>query len=97
MKLGNTIKELRKAKGFNQSQLAEIAKISQTALSQIESDNRFPSQVTLENICNALGTKPSAVYILSATLDDVPDENKETFNTVFPQIKSLLEKIFISQ
>jgi len=95
MKLGKTIKEIRKSKGLNQAQLAEKSGISQTALSQIESDKRFPNQITLQNLCNALGTKPSAIYILSATIDDVPEENKETFNTVFPQIKSLLEKIFI--
>lgn len=96
MKIGNTIKEIRKSKGFNQAELAEKAGITQTALSQIENDKKFPNQNTLKGISDALDTTPSALYILSATIDDVPDKNKDTFNAVFPQLKGLLEKLFIS-
>ena len=36
-KIGESLRELREVKGFNQEQLAEIMKISRTTISKIES------------------------------------------------------------
>ncbi|TDS14716.1 helix-turn-helix domain-containing protein [Sphingobacterium paludis] len=96
MKIGNTIKGLRKSQGLNQSELSEKAGITQTALSQIEGNKKFPSQNTLEAISAALGVTNAAIYIMSATVDDVPAENRETFKKVYPSLKNMLEELFIS-
>lgn len=37
LKLGETIKEIRGKRGYNQEQLAEIMKVSRTTISKIES------------------------------------------------------------
>lgn len=46
--LGKRIKELRKAQGISQQQLAELANIDQRNLSHIECGDTFPSRVLLE-------------------------------------------------
>jgi transcriptional regulator with XRE-family HTH domain len=37
IKMGETIREIREKKGYNQEQLAEIMKVSRTTISKIES------------------------------------------------------------
>lgn len=37
IKIGETIREMREKKGYNQEQLAEIMKVSRTTISKIES------------------------------------------------------------
>lgn len=96
MKIGKTIRDLRKSKNLNQSELSSFTGITQTALSQIESDKKFPNQGTLERISKALGVTPAAIYIMSASEDDVPEENRKTFNKVYPGLKQMLEELFIS-
>lgn len=51
--LGKRIKELRKAQGISQQQLAEIANIDQRNLSHVECGDTFPSRALLD-IANAL-------------------------------------------
>ncbi len=97
MKIGKTIKDLRKSKALSQSELSGKAGITQTALSQIEGDKKFPSQSTLEALSAALGVTNAAIYVMSATVDDVPAENKETFNKLYPSIKNMLEELFIKK
>ena len=46
--LGKRIKELRKAQGISQQQLAELANIDQRNLSHIECGDTFPSRALLE-------------------------------------------------
>ena len=46
--LGKRIKELRKAQGISQQQLAELASIDQRSLSHIECGDTFPSKVLLD-------------------------------------------------
>ena len=51
MDIGNVIKELRKEKGLNQTDFAELIGITQTALSQIETGFARPNPGTLKGIC----------------------------------------------
>lgn len=46
--LGKRIKELRKAQGISQQQLAERANIDQRSLSHIECGDTFPSRALLD-------------------------------------------------
>lgn len=48
--LGQRIKEIRKQKGYNQSQLAEIVEVDPKHLSRIESGVNFPSLVLLDKM-----------------------------------------------
>jgi len=58
-RLGNRIRELRKAKGWRQIDLAEHSGISKNHLSELEQGNREIGLLTLEAIAGALGTTSS--------------------------------------
>ena len=54
VKVGEKIKKLRKKNGLSQEQLATIAKLDLTSISEIESGLRNPSLKTLHKISLAL-------------------------------------------
>ena len=56
MELGETIRELRIARGLTQEELADRAELSKGFISQIERDITSPSITTLENLLICLGT-----------------------------------------
>lgn len=95
MDIGKTIKTLRQAQNYNQSELAELAGITQTSLSQIESGKKRPNKSTLDRICEVLNINESALYILSMSKDDIPNQNRQTYEKIFPSIKEMLEKMFL--
>lgn len=90
MNIGNAIRTLRKDKGYNQTLLAEKAKISLNALSQIERGETFPKKETLNNICEALDTKPNYLLFLSIDEDDVKEDKKEVFKLLYEPLKKLI-------
>lgn len=57
MGIGAKIKSLRKKKGLKQIELAKMAGISNTYLSDIEKGRTEPSIKTLTKIANALGVE----------------------------------------
>jgi len=52
--LGQRIRKARAAKGWNQRQLAEAAKIDKAVISRVESGSREPSLPTLHKLRDAL-------------------------------------------
>jgi transcriptional regulator with XRE-family HTH domain len=52
--LGETLKRLRKEKGYTQEKLAELAKIDPTTIIAIENARRNPTFITLSKLANAL-------------------------------------------
>jgi len=59
--LGERIKELRKARGWRQIDLAAHSGISKNHISELEKGNREIGLINLEAIAGALDTKPSAL------------------------------------
>ena len=59
------IKEMRKARGWTQVDLAKRAGITQAALSLIESGKQFPSGETLLNLADAFGAATKRLKQLS--------------------------------
>lgn len=59
--LGKRIKELRKAQGISQQQLAEIANIDQRNLSHVECGDTFPSRALLD-IAKALNIELGQLF-----------------------------------
>ncbi len=53
-KLGDTLRDLRRQRGFTQEQLAELANLHSTYIAKIETGQRLPSLSTLASIANAL-------------------------------------------
>jgi transcriptional regulator with XRE-family HTH domain len=68
MSFGNRVKKIRKQKGVSQSTLANALGISTNAISQYETDKRFPDKKTLVEICNFLDV--SSDYLLG--LSEIP-------------------------
>ena len=68
-KMGMRIRQVRKAKGWSQSALAEKCGISMSFLGHIERGSRIMSMETFSNICLALdaGADELAPFIISAT------------------------------
>lgn len=60
--LGLNISYYRKEKGLSQSQLAELANISRTHMSRIETADCAVSLDVVFDICDALGIKPDRLF-----------------------------------
>jgi transcriptional regulator with XRE-family HTH domain len=93
MKIGRIIKDLRKEIGLSQGELAKSCGITQTALSQIENDLKYPHGKNLEKICSALCVPAQVVVFYSLTEGDVPAGKKKIFNTLMPHIKNLIKEL----
>jgi transcriptional regulator with XRE-family HTH domain len=93
MDLGSTIKDIRKQKGIKQNVLAELCKISQTYLSQIENNNKEPNISTLREISLQLEISLPILFFLSLTESDVPKAKQEVYKIIGPTIKTLIKDL----
>jgi len=89
MNIGKAIKVLRKQKQLSQEELARTAGVTQAALSHIERGKR-PGEATLEKISAALGVSVSLIYMMSIDETDVPTENADVYQKLFPHIQQLI-------
>ena len=60
--LGKKVRELRKARGFSQERLAELASIHENHVRRIEGGTANPSYLVVARIARALGVDPSALF-----------------------------------
>ena len=79
--LGKRLRELRKRKGINQEQLAEMIDVDPTTISNIENGKNYPSLVNLENLLNVLN---------SSFLDAFDFEHKNNSEDLISQINEKL-------
>lgn len=94
MKIGKGLKLILERKGISQKQLSNMVKISETSISQIIQNNKYPKKETLEKIAFALDTKPEVLAIMSIELEDVPQERKELFKSIWPSYQETVLSIF---
>ena len=97
MDLGHTIKSIRKQKGLKQNKFAELCKITQSYLSQIENNLKEPNLSTLKIISNNLETPLPILFFLSLDSRDVKPEKAEAFKMIAPSVKSLVNQFFVAQ
>ncbi|MDF2646852.1 MAG: helix-turn-helix transcriptional regulator [Paenibacillus sp.] len=69
MNIGSKIRALRLDRGMTTPQVAAIAGVTQSTISEIENDNRSPQVNTLEKICNALNVPITEVLPIEHHLD----------------------------
>lgn len=74
--MGRRIRDLRRARGMTQQQLARRANISGSFLGLIERGKKTPALETLVDLCNALGTDMN--YLLAGSLEVLPADGPET-------------------
>lgn len=94
MDLGNSIRKIRKQKGQTQSEFALSCGITQTYLSQIESNLKEPNLSTLRIISESLDLPLPILFFLSLTEDDVQPNKRKAFQIVSPSVKSLVDEFF---
>ena len=80
--LGKRLRELRKRKGINQEQLAEMIDVDPTTISNIENGKNYPSLINLENLLNVLD---------SSFLDAFDFEHKNSSEDLIFQINEKLK------
>ncbi|HLP39010.1 helix-turn-helix transcriptional regulator [Lacibacter sp.] len=94
MDLGNVIKNIRKQKGLTQKEFASSCGITQTYLSQIESNSKEPNLSTLRIISENLKMPLPILFFLSMTEDDVQPSKRKAFEIISPSVKSLVNEFF---
>jgi transcriptional regulator with XRE-family HTH domain len=94
MDLGSVIKNIRKQKGQTQAEFASMCGITQTYLSQIESNLKEPNLSILKTIGEQLNVPLPILFFLSMTKDDVQPNKRKAFEIVSPSVKSLVNEFF---
>ncbi len=94
MDLGIQIRIIRKQKGLTQNEFASLCSITQTYLSQIESNSKEPNLSTLRVISEKLNVPLPILFFQSMTVDDVQPQKREAFEIISPSIKSLVNEFF---
>jgi transcriptional regulator with XRE-family HTH domain len=89
MNIGLAIRSIRRKLNVSQHDLAERCQLTQTALSQIETGKKRPSQRTMDRICEALDIPQSIIYIVAMEDTDVSPGKKDVYDLVYPSIKTL--------
>ena len=92
MNLGETIKDIRKRKGFKQRELADRAGISPNAMCSIEKNYSFPSKETIKAICDAMDVPVSYLLFASITDDDIPQDKLPIFKAIQKPILDLFKE-----
>ena len=94
MDLGTAIKNIRKTRGQTQIEFASSCGITQTYLSQIESNSKQPLLSTLEDISNRLNVPLPILFFLSLDENDINPEKKEAFELLNAPVKRLIDEFF---
>lgn len=87
---GECIRILRKEKGIKQMVFAEMIGISQVAVSQIETNTKVARPKTFIKILKALEISVPAFYLLLITEEDIAEEKREIFNSIYPIFKTII-------
>jgi len=97
MKLGTTIKSIRKKKGISQKEFAKFLDKTPTYISLIESDKKTPSLKFIQEIADYFAV-PS-YYILFKAMEekDVKEEKRDAYKKLAPSITAMIEGFFIDE
>jgi len=96
MDIGNAIKDLRKKKGFNQTDFANRCGLSQSYISAIEKGRKEPTLNILKQIADALSLPMPVLIFFSLNKDDIDNSKLEAFKKLEPSMKTLMSEVFIS-
>jgi transcriptional regulator with XRE-family HTH domain len=91
MKLGEAIKELRKAKGLKQKDLALKTGVSANAVCKIEKGEAMPQKETLNKILEVLEIPESYLLFFALESTDIPLEKRQVFDQLHETLKSILK------
>lgn len=93
MNIGHAIEKIRNEKRVTRKDLSEKAGVSVTALYNIENGLSWPSQETINKLCEALCCPMSYLLLFSVEEEDIPMDKRDAFRVLLPLLKQfLLEK-----
>ena len=95
MKLGSTIKQLRKRQGLNQQKLADKLGVTQTYLSLLESDRKTPSINFINSLSKEFNIPSSILAYLTLRKEEITDDKLKSFEKINPLIEELIQEILI--
>ncbi len=93
MNIGNVIRQFRKKKGLKQNELAEKSDISQTYLSQIENNRRFPENKVLQKISKNLSLPIELMFFLSLEKENIPEKKRRYFEILAEPLKEIINDL----
>ncbi len=98
MNIGNAIKELRQRKHptLRQYEFAELAGMTQTFLSQIESGKKEPSTEMLKRISKQCDVPVAILYWYSIEESELPKNKRQAFRILKPSIDELINQLVIN-
>lgn len=82
---------------MKQNELAAAIGLTQTYLSQIENNQKQPSQKVVEQIGKALNVPAPIIFFLALEENDLSAEKRMAFNAVSPLVKALVDSPPIPQ
>lgn len=91
--LGNTIKEIRKSRGYSQKKFAETIGLTNTYYNTIE-NGYLPSIKILRKIAGALNVNLSVLFLHSIDREDISEEKRNNYDIIMPTIKELIMSLF---
>jgi XRE family transcriptional regulator, regulator of sulfur utilization len=94
MKIGKAIKELRLKKALNQKDYASRIGITQSYLSQIETDTKKPSTELLEFIAHDLDMPLPVMFWFGVEECDITENKREAYKMLKPSIDALITSLF---
>lgn len=86
------LKEIRKAKGYTQKELAEIVGVDTSSISKYEKGVAEPSYVVLKKLASALGVSIDSFSDVEIETDDTEQEILEYLRTN-PKFRILFDKL----
>lgn len=97
MNLSKALQRVRFEKGLTQVEVAKKAKITQTYLSQLETNTKKdPSKTVLQKLAKVYGVPVVIFTFLGLEESDVPPKNKHLYVALKPIIDSMISELIKS-
>jgi transcriptional regulator with XRE-family HTH domain len=93
MDLGTTLRDIRRSKNFSQMEAKQKLKISQTYLSQIETNKKSPSDSILSRICKVYKTPLAVIIWQSMEEKDIDKKKHQAYKTIKPAVDNLFKEL----
>ncbi|MFY7912339.1 MAG: helix-turn-helix domain-containing protein [Emticicia sp.] len=95
MHIGKVIKEARLEKGYSQSELAQKTGISNSYLSQIESEKQDPSLETMEQLSEALDVPTYILFFKAMQEENIQNpDNKRFVREIKRAMQGIVDELY---
>jgi transcriptional regulator with XRE-family HTH domain len=93
MSTGTALKVIREHRKKTQTDVSRRLKVSQTYLSQIETEKREPSTEMLRKLCKYYKVPPIVVHWMAVEEKDVEKRKQPIFRELKPAIDDLIQAL----